>query len=286
MARPRLRQARALRPCRPSRPSARICARSASRSNGNAEISGQDWPGRLGPPDLRGSSRPRSRDRLLRAPRRPTRRAASTLSYKGRDDYGIASTMAWSNARRQRDRPHARASRPRSPSPFPTTRTTLPRPSPSSTCPPIPGPARGSGSALRVKDEAGQEALSEIDRLHPAATQFRQSPRQGACRTAARYRAGPRRSQACPDRPRCPVDRARSLHAAMGRVHGAALRAPPASQGTYATRLWSKWRIGSGRWRSRSRTAIFPTAEQQLRAAQDRLKEAMDRARPTRRSSV
>ena len=204
-------------------------------------------------------------------------RGTFTLIYKGKDDYGItsaegvveratASRAGAPSCRRRRSRSRSR--------PAPKTRRPAPR------RPHQPSLGRRPGQAHASRQGRGDPGGAvDDDRLHAAAAALHQAARQGPRRAAAQARARSGRPQARADRARFAPHRAGPVHAAMGRLHGLALRRgpPAAGQDRPGSDGGRRLALGDGAadrgWRS-------VRAERQLRAAQDRLREAMDRGAP------
>ena len=159
------------------------------------------------------------------------------------------------------------------------------RPRRPSTSPTIPGRGARVRLTLAARDEAEQEGRSAARRVHAAAAALHEAARQGAVeQRRADHPRSRRQPSAGPDGARCAADRARPVHARMGRL--------PRPEGRRPTAARRAQRRGPDRGR---RLALDDGAadrgrrplgrrERQLRAAQERLREAMERGATERRS--
>ena len=278
-------RARARGPARRRRTSGRICASSASRSTGDADLSvrtGLASGVRLAveaipdkPPEI-----------AFAGPPEVNVRGTFNLTYRAKDDYGIASVEGLVEKGEG----------------FIGRRALVPAPRMALTLPPDAQGEADTKATVDLTQHPWAGAPGEADprrqgrgraggtqragRFHAAAAALHEAARPRARRAAAHARARSRRPPARPGGARRAPHRAGALHAAMGRVHGPARRPPSACARQRATPTSSRSPNGSGRWRSRSRTATSRTPSASCAPPRSGCARRSSAAPPTRRSSA
>jgi hypothetical protein len=142
-------------------------------------------------------------------------RGTFNLTYKAKDDYGIASVEGVIEKGNG----------------FIGRRALVPAPRIALALPPDARGETDTKSTVDLTQHPWAGARIKLSLLaRPAATAVHEAARPRARRAAPHPRARPGRPQARAGRARCAAHRARAVHAAMGRVHGAAGRGEPASR--------------------------------------------------------